>query len=752
MAILNAWAGSSSFAFQSCVCLHHSPNPSHISATVLRSTTSSAAPPPRPPPPPGVGRRDRTKAPRNARSLEREIRDAVRAGRTDRALSLWRGARDSSSSSAVDVRCLNAALDACARARPPRVEMADALLAEVVASGRPRPNVFTFGALMSARARARDADGAASLLEEFPKRHGVRPNPVVHATAVSAAARAGRPDLALRLLDACVADSTDVTDRSRLTVAFNAAASALARVGRYERATRLLETDMVEANVPPNEVTYGTVMAACERTGRWREIMRLAEEVEERGLPIDGIIITTLLKACQRLALADEALRYMERFEGLRHREDGRQSGKRRRRRDDDRAPLDRPDDVAYCLAISACSRAGRVEDALRLLKRNRTVNAYTAVLQGYSRRGDYLQSLSLLREMEQDHGLEPNVVTYSTVISACANALANRGDDANNADNDRDEDFRRRPLVQALDLLREMEKRGVAPNVITYNAALRACAEARALPRALALADELRGKGLRPTVVTHGTLMTACERVGDAIEADRVFTAMRADGVRSNEIVYGAAISCHRKAGRPKRALALLKEMIEDARLRPNTATCNTVLVALTTTTTTTSNTGSGSSDGDYEDDDDLERRRRDVGRALRLYELMASGDDRVAAPDRRTRSILARAAAGARMPEEAERVLRDARVTAAHGPPDVNLYTTCVHAYERSQQPLKALRLMERMREEGLDFYQNQVLNTAFKKMVRLVNNFTTTKTIKTTNSENDDDDDEGAVERIK
>eukprot|EP00957_Ditylum_brightwellii_P016663 1252723-Ditylum_brightwellii.AAC.1 len=54
----------------------------------------------------------------------------------------------------------------------------------------------------------------------------------------------------------------------------------------------------------------------------------------------------------------------------------------------------------------------------------------------------------------------------------------------------------------------------------------------------------------------------------------------------------------------------------------------------------------------------------------------------------------------------------------------PDVDLYTVTVTAYERNGQPMKALRLMESMREDGYDFYEAKVLNEAFKKAVKLVN----------------------------
>ena len=71
---------------------------------------------------------------------------------------------------------------------------------------------------------------------------------------------------------------------------------------------------------------------------------------------------------------------------------------------------------------------------------------------------------------------------------------------------------------------------------------------------------------------------------------------------------------------------------------------------------------------------------------------------------------------------PLEAEALLR--KMGEAGYVPDVDLYSATVTAYERTGQPLKALRLMESMREDGYDFYEIEVLNAAFKKAVKLVN----------------------------
>ena len=106
------------------------------------------------------------------RSIEREIVQLGRSGKTDDALALydsvWVGYENRSGLKPT-TRLMNSAIDACARARPPRMKTAFGILEKAMEGGergaaRLKPNVYTAGALMSCCARARDADRALSFL------------------------------------------------------------------------------------------------------------------------------------------------------------------------------------------------------------------------------------------------------------------------------------------------------------------------------------------------------------------------------------------------------------------------------------------------------------------------------------------------------------------------------------------------------------------------------------------------------------
>ena len=89
---------------------------------------------------------------------------------------------------------------------------------------------------------------------------------------------------------------------------------------------------------------------------------------------------------------------------------------------------------------------------------------------------------------------------------------------------------------------------------------------------------------------------------------------------------------------------------------------------------------------------------------------------------PNRQTYNILVRCLSMNLEPGYAESILSDMRK--AGFVPDVNLYTMTVQSYEKCGNPMKALALMENMREDGYDFYDIKVLDDAFKSGIKLLN----------------------------
>lgn len=140
-------------------------------------------------------------------------------------------------------------------------------------------------------------------------------------------------------------------------------------------------------------------------------------------------------------------------------------------------------------------------EDLLQSMN-NATAHAYETVISGYARRGkwsDALQKLNLMEEefrpigrdkSESDEQSVPSLSVYQAVLVACARA--------GQYDN-------------VASLLTKMRRRGVRPNVYTYNSLLNVCAKDKETrwKEALSLLSQCqREPGIDPDLVTYTTAM----------------------------------------------------------------------------------------------------------------------------------------------------------------------------------------------------------------------------------------------------
>jgi pentatricopeptide repeat protein len=140
--------------------------------------------------------------------LEREIATLGRKGYTDRALAVLE------SIPTPTLRQVNAAIDACGRARNVRLDRAFELFHSYK---HLQPNVYTFGALMTVCARAHNMDRAMQLFATM-KTCQVQPNGVVYNAAISACQNTARSDLATKLLAQAASENIYIS-----VVGYNAA-------------------------------------------------------------------------------------------------------------------------------------------------------------------------------------------------------------------------------------------------------------------------------------------------------------------------------------------------------------------------------------------------------------------------------------------------------------------------------------------------------------------------------------------------
>ena len=97
--------------------------------------------------------------------------------------------------------------------------------------------------------------------------------------------------------------------------------------------------------------------------------------------------------------------------------------------------------------------------------------------------------------------------------------------------------------------LLERMQAAGVAPNVVSYSAAMNACGKAGQWEKALALLEEMPANGATPDLYCHSIAINACGKAGDVERVMKLFTQMQERGLQPDEVGLG-------DGGRPERIL----------------------------------------------------------------------------------------------------------------------------------------------------------------------------------------------------
>lgn len=207
-------------------------------------------------------------------------------------------------------------------------------------------------------------------------------------------------------------------------------------------------------------------------------------------------------------------------------------------------------------------------------------VQAYNSLINAYSKIGDTVRAVAVLKEMELS-GVRPTIVTFNTLIDSCArsgNMTTLR------SISEQIRHWRMRPnyrtyssLIHACCQVGDLEtgfkhlgamlEEGLVPTEITYSALLHGCGTAGDIKRAFELLEVMRSKGITPNVVTLSSIIHACGKVGQLDLAFTLYRAMLAEDSqrsRPNSITCSSLLDLCLKAGQVDRAFGVIRDMRE--------------------------------------------------------------------------------------------------------------------------------------------------------------------------------------------
>jgi pentatricopeptide repeat domain-containing protein 1 len=225
--------------------------------------------------------------------------------------------------------------------------------------------------------------------------------------------------------------------------------------------------------------------------------------------------------------------------------------------------PSPSPHDMDTLKAAIEGAKAGtgQVRQAIKACSFQPRLPAFTTLIQQCARARSWDKAFEVFEAMKETD-VQPNVITYSCLISAAA---------------DRWE--------QALALFREMQeaaKSGVdcKPNLITFSALISSCARGGRLDKALEIFEEMQAEKIEADTIIYSALLSGCEKAGQFETALRLLEEAHAAGSCAMVNNYDALIRKCGEKENPEKALELFLEM-QMAAVEPARSTCLALLSA---------------------------------------------------------------------------------------------------------------------------------------------------------------------------
>lgn len=237
---------------------------------------------------------------------------------------------------------------------------------------------------------------------------------------------------------------------------------------------------------------------------------------------------------------------------------------------------LPAPDVFGWASIISAHCEQGQAAQAIQLYMQMRRTNVkannyvYVAVLKACTNAVD-VASGQLVHADVMDDGLESNRFVGNTLVNMYCKL--GKLDEAQKV-------FERLPVrnvvtwtaliagyaqhglcQHALTLFHRMQEQDVAPNNLTYLAALRACASIRAVQEGRRIHSQVLADGLGTDVFVGSALMSMYAECGNLEGACEVFESMQS----KNVVTWTTIISCHTQYGFGWEAIELYRRMLLD-------------------------------------------------------------------------------------------------------------------------------------------------------------------------------------------
>ncbi|XP_058100350.1 pentatricopeptide repeat-containing protein At4g01030, mitochondrial [Magnolia sinica] len=174
--------------------------------------------------------------------------------------------------------------------------------------------------------------------------------------------------------------------------------------------------------------------------------------------------------------------------------------------------------------------KKGRLTDARSVVYnlKFRNVFAWNSLISGYAYNGFFDKALELLKEMEKD-GIKPDLITWNSLISGYAMKGLSK---------------------QALVLIRQLRMLGLNPNVVSWTALISGCSQTGNYVESLDFFVQMQQAGIKPNSATIASSLRACAGLAMLLKGAELHCSAIRNGFDRDIFVATALIDMYCKSG----------------------------------------------------------------------------------------------------------------------------------------------------------------------------------------------------------
>ncbi|CAK7342944.1 unnamed protein product [Dovyalis caffra] len=407
-----------------------------------------------------------------------------------------------------------------------------------------RPDTAAFNNVLNACANLGDGKMFLKLFEEMSD-FGLEPDILTYNIMIKLCARCNRKDLLVFVLERVIEKGIPLcmTTLHSLVAAY-VGFGDLETVERMVQSMREGRRDLCkilrEANLEDfNEDEENEILNSSQNgVNVFDKLLPNLVEVSNSEPPLlqkmfapDSRIYTTLMKGYMKQGRVTDTVRMLE---AMRHQD----------------ASKGQPDHVTYTTVVSALAKVGSMDRARQVLSEMRRIGVpanritYNILLKGYCDQLQIDKAKELLKEMADDVNIEPDVVSYNTLIDGCILVDDSAG---------------------ALAFFNEMRAKGIMPTKISYTTLMKAFALSGQPKLANKVFDEMfKDPRVKADLIAWNMLVEGYCRLGLVEAAKKVIQRMKENGFHPDVSTYGSLANGISLARKPGEALLLWKEVKE--------------------------------------------------------------------------------------------------------------------------------------------------------------------------------------------